>query len=50
MVALFVNVLGLCCEVVCGMYGTDGAHPSEGEAWAALSDGVAGSVAQTKEV
>ena len=29
MVALFVNVSGLFCEAGWGMYGTDGAHPSE---------------------
>ena len=34
MVALFVNASGLFCVAGCGMYGTDGAHPSEGESWA----------------
>ena len=47
MVALFVNVPGLCCEVVCGMYGTDGAHPSEGESWARfVTEGPALSVSE----
>ena len=29
MVALIANVPGLFCVAVCGIYGTDGAHPSE---------------------
>ena len=43
MVALFTNVSGLLCLAGCGIYGTDGAHPSEGIV-GAFRDGGTGSV------
>ena len=48
MVALIANVPGLFCVAVCGIYGTDGAHPSEGIV-GALRDGGTGSVGLGEE-